>query len=727
MTDATQWFVPFAKPGQTTPADVAGLPWGSGTEYASRSSASAPVPMDTGCTVEPIIGGYWAMSGIRDSLVACLEAARKRSADPPPTKHGQRGLVYVAGWRCNPLRDLSSGNSWQTSPWMDGNHPIPSATSRDETVLGLLLACIAAGVTVRVMLWMPTSDVADRAHGPDHLFLAHCIAKGNELAKARLGTSLDLGVVCLDTRVSGGAGSHHQKMCVIRCADETPPVAYAGGVDLAWTRRDAPIAPGLHSPDEMPTSFYSGDWQSGESRGPRPDAAPQGTPWAFDGWPFGDDSTPAWMRDVLTVERPTPAARPPGDLDAEVYGEVRQKWHDQHLRLRGPVVATIEHQFRERWGDSGEYALLDPHALSGWSAWSGRAYFTAQSAITDDPARPGRKQAELPPPAPVGQVSGGTSAVQMWRTIPFRKRGPNPTRFARGEFTVMRGYARAMSKARNLICICDQYFWSLPAARLLNRQLRAVPTLGVVIVLPPHADAPDSRTIHLASATHVARRNAIAALVAGLDADAHDRVVVVNAWDFSPAVPDVDIGDRGVYVHAKAHVYDGELLVCGSANINRRSFLGDTELALAVHDPAVVSSHLRRLWSLLTAGQAWPQVGGAPYDASTMGGKPFVTALRTTALRTAAPSNVIVDPHFIDPTAETQPLRRGSRTTSLRWGEFGNVYNGLMENCSLPNERIESATSTLQDVSAVVEDPQWFAFTGRVAADPASRTPGGAP
>ena len=512
-------------------------------------------------------------------------------------------------------------------------------------------------------------------------------------------------------------------MCVIRCADATPaipPVAYAGGVDLAWTRRDAPLAPGLHPKDEVPTAFYSGDWQSGESSAAKVGAAaPQGIPWAFDGWPFGDDKMPPWMSEVLTVQRPSSGVRPQGDLAVDVYGERRQKWHDQHLRLSGPVVATVEHQFRERWGDSGDFSVLDESATTGMSAWRGNAYFTAASAFAADPAHPGQQVAPLPDPLPVPQVTGGTSTVQMWRTIPYRDRGANPQRFARGEFTVMRGYSRVMSTAKNLIVICDQYFWSLPTARLLNRQLRAVPTLGVVIVLPPHADSPDSWKIHLASATHVARRNAIAALMADLDADARSRVAVFNAWDPSPAVEGVEVGNRGVYVHAKAHVYDGELLVCGSANLNRRSLTGDTELALAVHDPAMVVSHLHRLWSLFTAGAAWPTVEGAPFNPASMPGKPFVTAIRA-----ASPSNLILDPHFLNPAAEAVPLPRGSRSTATRWGEFGEVYNELMENCSLPVERIETPTSTLRDVSSVVEDPRWFSVTGRVAAGQVTPAPG---
>ena len=131
MTAPNQWFLPFANPSGSADPNLAGLPWGAGTEYASRAAASNPVPYDDGNRVEPLIGGYWAMSEIRDALVSCLDIARAQ--DKPL---GQNGLVYIAGWRLNPLRDLSVDNSWGTGPWMGGPKPIPTASLRDETILG---------------------------------------------------------------------------------------------------------------------------------------------------------------------------------------------------------------------------------------------------------------------------------------------------------------------------------------------------------------------------------------------------------------------------------------------------------------------------------------------------------------------------------------------------------------------------------------------------------------
>jgi phosphatidylserine/phosphatidylglycerophosphate/cardiolipin synthase-like enzyme len=94
------------------------------------------------------------------------------------------------------------------------------------------------------------------------------------------------GEVLLDQRVRR-AGSHHQKLVVIRTPDSPgADVAFAGGIDLCHSRRD-----------------------DAEHRGD-----PQAVPMAKE------------------------------------YGRI-PPWHDVQLELRGPVVGLLDAVFRERWTD----------------------------------------------------------------------------------------------------------------------------------------------------------------------------------------------------------------------------------------------------------------------------------------------------------------------------------------------------------------------------------------
>jgi phosphatidylserine/phosphatidylglycerophosphate/cardiolipin synthase-like enzyme len=584
MADPAKWLLPFATGGE-------GRPWGDGTAIAARLAQGDP-PWDVGNKVTSLIGGFEATVAIREAVATAIAGA---TGAP-----GQKGHVYIAGWRFNALRDLSDQNPWLTHAWNPGHTAV-----LDQTAIALVFRLMQAGVRVRIAVWMPTfaqSIGAGDAHIQDHRFLAHAVKKESDRLAGLLSDPL-LGVVALDLRTAEGsiAGAHHQKTMVFRGPAQN--IAFCGGVDLAFTRRDAPSDPTNHDPSL--TRFLGGDWQS--DVGIPPWVTPPHT------WPRDGGATTYDAFDPPSTTLPVPALSLPTDKQApdipsrdpatqkDIYGFSNHIWHDQHLKLEGPIVQTLEDQFRERWIDSAPlYDLSNEKTVFG-----DQVVFSSPWAIGAD------KDVDPLPPAAAATVTGGSSPIQMWRTIPWRDKRKRPP-FRRAEFTAMAGVNRAVQAAEHVIWIFDQYFWSLPLARQLNFELKRIDRtdLRVIVILPPYADT-------RYDVIHEARRRALTELAAGgLATGPAPRVAVYGLWD--PRAPN---GGRGIYCHAKVQMFDGSLLACGSANMNRRSFVCDSELAVAVADEAVVAAHQQRLWELLfadvpgTVGQ-WP---GLDLDAAGSG------------------------------------------------------------------------------------------------------------
>jgi phosphatidylserine/phosphatidylglycerophosphate/cardiolipin synthase-like enzyme len=560
--------LPFSNPTEPDAVNGDGRPWGDGTAIAERAHPKpgkpATLPYDTGCVVKTLIGGYEAMGSIRDAFEQAIGGA-----DPAVTKRGKQGHVYISDWRMNAQRDLSSTNPWGTFGWKAGQEADP-----DQTALGFIFRLMQAGILVRILLWRPTkvTGLPSHPHVADHHYIAEAVREHSHHLDPNGTLPEPLGIVALDARTAQGSnfGTHHQKAIVVRTP--TCNVAFCGGVDLAFTRRDAPED--LASYDPTKTRFLKGDWQSGDGI-PSLDRWPASTIWPPQGPNPGHGPTPDY---TALQSAPKLEKRQGSDLEVEsrwhvpIYGSTKQIWHDQHLRLEGPIVQTLEDQFCERWRDTAPVCALPakPKRLGDDVAFSSAQAFDAQTGAIH--SLPSSTDATLPTPGP--------STVQMLRTIPWRNARTGPP-FKRAEFTVMGGVTRAMSAAKELILIFDQYFWSLPVAHLLNHRMQVEPSLRVIVVLPPYADSE-------ASVIHRARRRALEALTDALD---ETRVRVYNLWHPGEG--------RGIYVHAKCQTYDGALLICGSANLNRRSLACDSELSCAVLDPTVVSQHQARLWELL--------------------------------------------------------------------------------------------------------------------------------
>jgi phosphatidylserine/phosphatidylglycerophosphate/cardiolipin synthase-like enzyme len=236
------------------------------------------------------------------------------------------------------------------------------------------------------------------------------------------------------------------------------------------------------------------------------------------------------------------------------YGR-RPPWHDVQLEVRGPAVGELDITFRERWED--------PTPLNH----SGRLRASLSRATSRD------RVVHPLPTRLVDPPQQGGHAVQVLRTYPSRV---PPYPFAPdGERSVARAFGKALKRARTLIYIEDQYFWSVKIARLLAIALREQPQLQVVLVVPRY---PDKDSKWSGPPSRLAQSRAIA--------------IVRNAGGARVGIYDVE-NDHGdpIYVHAKVCVIDDVWAAVGSDNLNRRSWTHDSELSCAVIDSELDERH----------------------------------------------------------------------------------------------------------------------------------------
>ena len=253
----------------------------------------------------------------------------------------------------------------------------------------------------------------------------------------------------------------------------------------------------------------------------------------------------------------THSGDPQSQAMAAVYGP-RPPWHDIQLAVQGPAVGDAETVFRERWDDRSPLSR-SPLRLIG--------DLVHRETRTARPLPP-----RLPDPAP-----RGLDAAQILRTYPARHRGYP---FApRGERSVARAYRKALTNARSLVYVEDQYLWSGDVAQVFAEALARAPELRMIIVIPrfPDQDGRASLPPNL-----LGRATALRLLRA-----AGGPRVAVYGLDNEAGTP--------VYVHAKACVVDDTWACVGSDNANRRSWTHDSELSCAVISTGADISHARSL------------------------------------------------------------------------------------------------------------------------------------
>ena len=238
----------------------------------------------------------------------------------------------------------------------------------------------------------------------------------------------------------------------------------------------------------------------------------------------------------------------PYELD-ERYGK-RPPWHDVQLEVRGPALVDLDLTFRERWEDPTPLDHRNPYRM-------------AIHKRTHEPDEPGRLPA---PPSEVAEA--GTHSVQVLRTYPA-KRPALP--FARaGERSIAHAYEKAYARARRLIYVEDQYFWSEEIAHLLAKTLKESPDLHMICVLPRYFE--QGGTVSTPPPRH-----------------GQSRAIDIVKSGGGERVAFYDITNEAgtpIYVHAKVCVIDDVWAEVGSDNINLRSWTHDSELSCSILDSA---------------------------------------------------------------------------------------------------------------------------------------------
>jgi phosphatidylserine/phosphatidylglycerophosphate/cardiolipin synthase-like enzyme len=224
-------------------------------------------------------------------------------------------------------------------------------------------------------------------------------------------------------------------------------------------------------------------------------------------------------------------------------------WHDAALEIRGPAVSHVLDVFSERWDDPTPLDHRNPY----------RALLRRATRMPKHP-EPLPERWDPPP-------ERGPHLVQILRTYPA-KRPPFP--FApQGERTIAQAYEHAFARARRLVYVEDQYFWSEAVTGALAGALRREPALRVIAVVPRF---PEKDSVISGTPMRLGQQRA--------------RELLHRAGGDRFAMYDLqNAAGTPIYVHAKVCIVDDEWMACGSDNLNLRSWTHDSEVTCAVVDP----------------------------------------------------------------------------------------------------------------------------------------------
>ncbi|WP_371747436.1 VTT domain-containing protein [Caballeronia sp. Sq4a] len=229
----------------------------------------------------------------------------------------------------------------------------------------------------------------------------------------------------------------------------------------------------------------------------------------------------------------TPAHAPADPHRRDANGTAYQPFHDVHSMFDGDAAREVGLLARERWSRAcGRRLAIRAHR----AAWQGDPWPPSRAVDIDDV----QIALSLTEPAYLGRP-----AVQQIRTQ----------------------YLDAIARARRSIYIENQYFTSGSIGAALSDSLAREDGPDLAIVVPRNQSG------WLQEVTMGVLRARLHALLK--QADRHGRYRLL-----CPTVP--DLGEQIVNVHSKLMIVDDDLLIVGSANLNNRSMVLDSECNVSI-------------------------------------------------------------------------------------------------------------------------------------------------
>ncbi|SEJ53596.1 Phosphatidylserine/phosphatidylglycerophosphate/cardiolipin synthase [Pseudooceanicola nitratireducens] len=253
-----------------------------------------------------------------------------------------------------------------------------------------------------------------------------------------------------------------------------------------------------------------------------------------------------------------------------------QTWHDVSMQVSGPITHELRRHFACCW---------DRARVGCGTVFSARATVLRPLPVpvAEAPASTGSDGDRLSPPAP-----------RLLRTVSTHGTGPlhfGPvTEVKEHEDTLL----KAFTEAERSVYIETQFFRHLPLARALAARAREVPDLQMTLVIPTE---PERVIFDRASGTDARHAQALQLRCFGILRRAFgDRLAIVSPVQPRPADPHTPMPVKGagiIYLHSKVTLIDERIGIVGSANLNGRSLLWDTEASVLFQDPAAIR-HLRQ-------------------------------------------------------------------------------------------------------------------------------------